>query len=119
MGSYVVVPADKAKEMAEKTLVAIKKARDVRERLFINGQVKEINEGVLCRLGLRKQVTYEQVLKREVARMEREQSIFSHLWTIRNLEYGAQGALARRVLAASRVGDPVHLTLEDLEDLNS
>ena len=109
MSSYVVMPASKAREIANRVLEAVRKGREIAERAYVEGEVKRINRTALVHMGWRKRATYESVLKSEL----KLGLPYGRVATIR-IRFWEQEAFAKRLLTAADLGDPVHVSLEDL-----
>lgn len=109
--SYAVIPAEKAKELAENLIKRIKAMRLRNEEAYLASSIKRINSGWFRR-HFKKPITLEEVIK-----MEETAPLPTPLYWIRQSGCGLV-ELASNVLTAAQYSDSIHLTLEDMSDLS-
>ena len=107
--SYIVVPADKAKELAEKTLARVKECRAREVKSYLSSRAQKINRRWYRRLLRLSPVTIEQVEAHE----RQDPPLWSTLWEIETLYWMSTEDLAEKVLRAVNTGEPFHFSLDD------
>lgn len=112
--SFVTLNAAAAKALAESKLARIERARDRDRQEFIEDECKRQNNGFFHKLFRRKSVMPLQVIQQQQNMSAWE----SELWSIENIRYGRSKELAEQVLIAVQHGDPIQLSLDDMERLS-
>jgi hypothetical protein len=112
--SWVAIDAQRARHMAEDKLARIKGWREREEREHVEALVEKDKKSLFVRWGWRKPITYDEALKND---LDDGNGWISHVWAIRNMYYSRSEEVCERVLLGTRHGDPINITLEDLERL--
>jgi hypothetical protein len=106
--SYVAVPAEKAYRMALDLLERIIAARGNALNNYVESRVRKLNSAWYRKFFRMAPVTKQQVLDKK-----RDFDEFHWIET----RYWYDERLAKMVLAAAKVGEPLYLSLEDVERL--
>lgn len=105
-----------AKDLAFKKIERINIARDRDREQYIAKELVRLNTPTRWTkfFGASKPVTRLDILSREENGWDNWDN---QLWIIDNWRYRESYELATRILVAVQFGDPIHLTLEDMERL--
>lgn len=106
--SFVTLPAEQARALAEKKIVRIDELRDEERKEFIAKELERRNSS-----RLRQFFGFRPVTEEDVVAADEAQGFFGELGFI-SVRYSTQRSLCLRVIAASRLAPTVNISLEDL-----